>query len=636
MKPKMVKMKAGNIKIPVVMTTEKGRIFFQFPFNRKLMAEIKAMRGSKWHGYDEVNPRKIWSVKDCARNRFQINYLCGKNPYEKYDSDLLIVKPNRIDIVYEHQIEMIRHGITRRQCILACEMRTGKTLAAIEIMELSKLFHWLWVGPKSSLPEVELQFETWEAGVIPRFMTYDRFRISIKDGTFLELVGRMPDGIVFDELTKLKNATTQRSQAAQIIVEEMRAQNPDCFIIGMSGAPAPKSPVDWWHQCEITCPGFLREGDQNKFKRRLALIVEKQSMTGAAYPELVTWFDNEEKCKICGKFSSEHVGETGLSLDHPFEFSVNEVKHLYKRMQGLVLVKFRKDCMDLPETQFRTIRIEPDESTKRAASVILNAAPRAVTALMLLRELSDGFQYKEVTDGTEKCSICSGTGSSMEPYDPDNPEDPISDEALQSGRIEYKEDNCYTCNGKGEVPKVIRTAKRIPCPKEQVLIDLLDEHEPIGRFVVYAGFQDSVDRCVEIALRYQWDVIRVDGRGWAYFSVIENDLTLTEKEMLARFKNNDIDKIVFIGQAGAAGMGLTLTASPSILFYSNSFNGEDRIQAMERIQGPGMDLNRGATVIDIIHLDVDEYILDNLAKKIKLLDLSMGRLREAVLEKTNE
>ena len=77
-------------------------------------------------------------------------------------------------------------------------------------------------------------------------------------------------------------------------------------------------------------------------------------------------------------------------------------------------------------------------------------------------------------------------------------------------------------------------------------------------------------------------------------------------------------------------MGLTLTASPSLFYYSNSFNADDRLQSQDRIHRLGMDTNRGATIIDVVHLDIDQYIIDNLERKQKLQNLTMGQLREAM------
>ena len=78
-------------------------------------------------------------------------------------------------------------------------------------------------------------------------------------------------------------------------------------------------------------------------------------------------------------------------------------------------------------------------------------------------------------------------------------------------------------------------------------------------------------------------------------------------------------------------MGLTLTASPSIVYFSNDFNAESRIQSEDRIHRPGMDVNRGATIYDLIHLPTDRTVLDNLRAKRVLQDMTLGSLNEALL-----
>ena len=186
----MLKMKAGKFMIPVMMTKERDRLFFQFPFNRQIMAEIKAMKGARWHGYDEHKPRKLWSVKDCERNRFQLEALTGGNPYELYDRPLLEIIPNR-RCLFKHQVEMLAHALTRRRSIFACQMGTGKTLAAIEVMEHAGYDNWLWVGPRAAMTEVKLQFDSWKAKKWPqRFITYNRFTREIQEDIF-----DIPDGI---------------------------------------------------------------------------------------------------------------------------------------------------------------------------------------------------------------------------------------------------------------------------------------------------------------------------------------------------------------------------------------------------------------------------------------------------------
>ena len=46
------------------------------------------------------------------------------------------------------------------------------------------------------------------------------------------------------------------------------------------------------------------------------------------------------------------------------------------------------------------------KNDSRVAEAIARSAPNAVTGMTLLRELSDGFQYREQRDGITKCTHC--------------------------------------------------------------------------------------------------------------------------------------------------------------------------------------------------------------------------------------
>jgi len=67
---------------------------------------------------------------------------------------------------------------------------------------------------------------------------------------------------------------------------------------------------------------------------------------------------------------------------------------------------------------------------------------------------------------------------------------------------------CPVCGGSREVPKMVRIAREIPCPKDAALKMLLDENEEVGRLVIFAGFTGSVDRIVKLCLKEKWDVVR--------------------------------------------------------------------------------------------------------------------------------
>lgn len=199
--------KSGTrLKVPAKIERTEDRIFFvDSPF--QLKDEIKAMKGSKWHGYMPGDGRKMWSIDDCCRNNFQLDFMRGGNPYLNWDQPLKNYGYARP--LYVHQKLMADHCLTYHYQILAAEMGVGKTLSAIEVMEKSGVFDWWWVGPKSALAAVELEFEKWNLQVTPRMMTYDRLRIDMERWTPGDPA---PHGIVFDESQRLKTATSKRTK----------------------------------------------------------------------------------------------------------------------------------------------------------------------------------------------------------------------------------------------------------------------------------------------------------------------------------------------------------------------------------------------------------------------------------------
>lgn len=283
-------------------------------------------------------------------------------------------------------------------------------------------------------------------------------------------------------------------------------------------------------------------------------------------------------------------------------------------MAGLTQVIYKKDCLDLPDKIYRTVRVEPTGSIMRAAQLISAKSTRAAQALVLLRELSDGFQYQDEIVGKDTCELCNGKRTYV---------------------IAGETETCPNCKGTGEQVRIERKIAQVDSPKERALIDLLDEHSVVGRLVIYAGFQGSIDRIKTICSRHKWAFIKMDGRGVECVDCEGNPIADDKKLLQALDASHpDRDKLLeeyprlaFIGQPGSGGMGFTFTASPSIVYYSNDFNAESRIQSEDRIHRAGMDKNKGATIIDILHLPTDEYVLKNLQAKRTLQKQSMEELK---------
>jgi SNF2 family DNA or RNA helicase len=630
------KLRAGDYLYPATVTyTDSGKIDFSFRYNRQLMAEIKSMAGARWCGNDDP-PRKIWSVEDNQRNRFQLSYMQGENPYEWFERPIQQFEYTRP--LMKHQREMTDIVLTNHFQLLAAEMGCGKTLSAIEAIEKSNYDDWYWVGPRSAIAAVKREFVKWDCKVLPQLFTYEGLVRHIKAWKPGQHV---PHGIVLDEASRVKTASTQRSQAAKWLSELIWATyGYDAYIVLMSGTPAPKSPVDWWHLAEVCCPGFLREGTPWAFENRMAFLEKAANATGQTFNKRISWKDDENKCAHCGRGEDFEAHDMHKALifsleHHPYEKSVNEVSLLFDRLAGLVTVKHKAECLpELPEKIFRVIRCKPSPSVLRASTAIARGARNAITAMTLLRELSDGFQYSERKDGMRVCPHCEGKGEMPEWFDPTDEErvfsgtEFMSDDLVNS--LEKRIVECTFCCGDKEIPNMIRDERRVKCPKDEVLKDLLEENEEHnnGRMVVFAGFTGSINRCCEVAMQEGWTVVRVDGRGWSMFdSEGQPIVDIDPLDLWADTANRR--KVCFVAHPASGGMGLTLTEACMVVFYSNGFSPEDRSQACDRIHRIGLDVNKGAVIVDIIHLPSDERVLTVLNENRRIELMSMNSVMQS-------
>lgn len=569
--------KVLNATVNIADTLEVSFSYNEYIKNQVIVDEMKTILGKpKW-----VKDKKIWSFEINDRTQWGIELLTGKNPYARYDAQYPALKPNRSNL-RDYQIERLGWMLGCKQVIFAGEPGIGKTLTTIEAMELSGKKNWWWVGPRSALASVELDFERWSSFIKPEFMSYEGMTKRAQEPF------EVPDGIVFDEAQRLKNWMAKRTQAGAHIGEYVRKNKGYVFLL--TGTPAPKSPLDWWSLCEVVQPGFVRENSQAKFRNRVAIVKQEENASGQVFPNIIGFLDNPLKCAVCSQLKEHdiHLGDVVFAEiagydTHTFKESKNEVANLYTRLSGLVTVVRKKDCLTLPEKIYTQVILKPDKQTRNLAKAIVKVSRNTIQALTKLRALSDGFQYHDRYTGDIACVRCDAKG-------------------------------CIFCQN-GVIRQFTEETVEIDTPKIPALLDIIEDTE--SRLIVFAGFHASIDRIVK-NLPQGWDFIRIDGRGW--HSKVKGRL-----EMLKWFQGTE-DKICLVGHPGAAGTGLTLTASDTIVYYSNDFNSESRTQSEDRIHRIG---SRGANIIDLIHLPVDAKVLESLKKKRELELLSLGELADA-------
>lgn len=620
-------LRAGSMLVRTSIEEEGERLVLSFPYAPSLLAEVKAMEGARWHP-----DRRCWSVKKSSRNDFALQFLAGEEVFARWEQPLVEWWGSSRPL-YDHQIEMARFIVTKRRVIIAAEMGVGKTLAVQEAMEWAAArFYWpdecfLYIAPSAALLQVQMDFRRWRSKVHPLFRTYEALKREKFDRIKF---------VVFDESTKIKTPTSQRSIAAMLLADQVR-RDAEAFIVEMSGSPAPRDPTDWWHQCEVAAPGFLREGNIAKLKARLAILKMEESEIGGRYPKLIAWLRDEKLCATCGQLEDGPGHDLTMPDGHAWRTSINEVAKLNRRMAGLVLVKTKEECLSLPPLVFQQIKLPPKQSILNASALLLRSAKTTIEALTAMRELSDGFSYVTKETGAKQCEVCSGSGTTKQMVLADGGVPTQAD--LIEGRLVERIGPCDGCDGRGQRPIMQRTAERVSCLKDDALREIIEAHEDVGRLVVYAGFTASVDRVVDIFTKMGWSVVRVDGRGWKGFDRNGEQLSADATELYEKlWWGEGEQRVAFVAQASTAGHGLNLTRAPTEVFFSNDFNYENRVQAVARPHRPGIEktLERcgrsSVTIIDLIHLPVDEFVLKNHALKRQLQAITLGQLQSEMKE----
>lgn len=576
---------------PVKLKIDDRRIWFmRQPFSKLLNAEIKAMRGYKWHGFDDP-PLKKWSIDNHGRNVFQLQALMGNNPYEWFDRPLVslsIEDFNRPEYakhgvtINGAQVDMVSRGLFYHYQIWAAEQGLGKSLAAIELMERSGKPEWWYVGPKSALASVEQELKKWNVSSDIRLttMTYEGLVQKMR----YDFEGlKAPNGIILDEGDNLKTPSTHRAIAAQAIADLIREQHGfEGYVIVMGGTPSAKHPTDLWSQCEIAWPGYLREGSFKAFEMRYAIMEEQANLDGTVFTKRTGWKEAE-------------------------------VAALPNRYAGLMTVYRKAEWLNLPEKRYRTVRLIPSNKVLRVAKSLTNIADCTMTALTWLRALSSGFQYKNVCVGEQPCQVCEGTG-----------------------HYEFAIDGktCPGCGGCCKTKKYERETYMVSTPKDDALRQLLKDNEKYRRVVVAASFQGSIDRILKICNEEGWAVAAVDGRGWRCYNevgeIVKGRPGLSPEQQVLEFWHEHDGKVAFDGNPGSCRYGLTLTLARALAFYDNNFSAVHRLQMEDRIHRQGMDEEEGGNIWDFVHLPVDQLVIDTLKANKKLELLSLGAISESI------
>jgi SNF2 family DNA or RNA helicase len=157
------------------------------------------------------------------------------------------------------------------------------------------------------------------------------------------------------------------------------------------------------------------------------------------------------------------------------------------------------------------------------------------------------------------------------------------------------------------------TIQRIANNRINELMDVLSEME--GKAIIWAHYQWDIKDIIK-------EIVKVHGPGSVvdYYGLTPQD---ERQDNIKKFQNPTNSVRFLVGTPATGGYGITLTAANTVVYYSNGYDLEKRLQSEDRAHRIGQKKN--VTYVDIIAEDtIDEKIVKALRDKINIASQVLG------------
>jgi SNF2 family DNA or RNA helicase len=156
------------------------------------------------------------------------------------------------------------------------------------------------------------------------------------------------------------------------------------------------------------------------------------------------------------------------------------------------------------------------------------------------------------------------------------------------------------------------TIQEVESNRMNELMSILEETE--GKVIIWANYQFSVSDIIQKLIK----VYGPDSYVHYYGLTPQED----RQDYIRKFQNDPKCRFI-VGTPQTGGYGITLTEANTVIYYSNGYDLEKRLQSEDRAHRIGQKKN--VTYIDIIAEDtIDEKIVEALRSKIDIASQVMG------------
>ena len=156
------------------------------------------------------------------------------------------------------------------------------------------------------------------------------------------------------------------------------------------------------------------------------------------------------------------------------------------------------------------------------------------------------------------------------------------------------------------------TTTKLKNNRMKELLSLLEEVE--GKVIIWANYIYDIENIVETINEVYGEDSIVQ-----YYGAVKSE---DRQEAITKFQDPNSKVRFFVGNPQTAGYGITLTAASNVVYYSNGYDLEKRLQSEDRAHRIGQ--KKSVTYVDLIApKTVDEKIVKALRKKMSIANTIM-------------
>jgi SNF2 family DNA or RNA helicase len=254
----------------------------------------------------------------------------------------------------------------------------------------------------------------------------------------------------------------------------------------------------------------------------------------------------------------------------------------------------KKDCLDLPPQQYFFRDVEMTREQWAAYNQMRDHAMAEIGQRVPCIQCQG-------EEGNTVCGVCGGAGTLAVDY--------ASATAVITQILRLHQIVC------GHITDENGVVHSLPSNRPQALLEQLEEAGDV-KSIIWATYRYNIREICDTLSRAHGP----DSVVHFYGGTSQDDRDLAKKRL-----QNDERCRFFVGSPATGKFGLTLTAAPNVVYYSNSHDLEQRDQSEQRTHRIGSEIHESINYTDlIVRGTVEERIIKNLRAKINTASVITG------------